>query len=112
MNYLQLFYKLTVTGRDGKPHVRKDGIYRENPLCTGLHLNYYAPGVSVLRFTYYLETAHELLEYSWRTSLVETIEEDGDFLIVTTLNSIYTFQKSDDSPFELFLSSQAHRMDA
>lgn len=98
---LMQFWRLTITRHDGSKVNRAEFIYANDTLCYGLSVVYYHDEDYFLRFCYFEfdeDDPRFVNHREWHTSKITNINEDGDKLIITTKNSIYTFVKTDETP--------------
>jgi len=110
--YLQQFYKLNITKLDGTLYDKEETAEEMKLLSSCLHLDYCSPKQCVLKFVIFHMLTKETKQFKWFTTPVVSINEDGELLIVTTQNSIYRFEKTNEDPFETLSKALKSRMSA
>lgn len=100
-DFLYQWWRLKEVKRKEGTRERDDDIYHSHPYCTGFKLERW-PNGSCLYFNYFLEKGKTIGEYWWRTSYIESIDESESIVIVTTRNTVYTFEKTDEDPLVKF----------
>ena len=97
----------SVTDRKGNLVNRIELLYHEPVICNNFYIEYYSKDIERFHFDWYF--SKKLSDgdtyvgcNGWHTSPIEEIKETEDEFIVITRNSIYTFEKIDNSIFTIF----------